>query len=63
MIMLPFAVRGAVDSAYYIFFVANIIIHAIVDDAKANRFKINLWEDQLIHMFQIAITCLALGGF
>ena len=63
MIMLPFAVQGAVDSAYYIFFVANIIIHAIVDDAKANRFKINLWEDQLIHMFQIVITCLALGGF
>lgn len=63
MIMLPFAVRGAVDVTFYIFFVANLIVHAVVDDAKANRFVLNLWEDQLIHMFQIVITCFILGGF
>ena len=63
MIMLPFVVRGTVDTTFYIFFIANLIVHAVVDDAKANKFILNLWEDQLIHIFQIAITCFILGGF
>ena len=38
----------------------NIIIHAIVDDLKANKKKINLITDQLIHFVQIVLTWLLL---
>jgi len=34
----------------------NTIIHSIVDDQKANRFKLTLIQDQVIHMFQIGLT-------
>lgn len=44
-------------NAWYPFlFFGNIIIHLIVDDAKANRHKINLIQDQSIHIIQIIIT-------
>lgn len=36
--------------------VVNTIIHAIVDDLKANKLKINLIQDQLLHFGQIIIT-------
>ena len=32
----------------------HAIVHAVVDDIKANQFSINLIQDQLIHLFQIA---------
>ena len=34
----------------------NTIIHGIVDDLKANRFKLNLIQDQIIHIIQISIV-------
>lgn len=34
----------------------NAVIHSIIDDLKANRFKINLMVDQLIHFVQIIVT-------
>lgn len=34
----------------------NMSIHAIVDDLKANKLKINLVVDQLVHILQIVIT-------
>lgn len=34
----------------------NIAIHCVVDDLKANRKAINLWQDQLIHLAQILAT-------
>ena len=34
----------------------NTIIHMVVDDLKANRFKLNLIQDQLLHFGQILIT-------
>ena len=37
-------------------FIGNTIIHAYVDDLKANRFKINLWTDQIIHIIQILVS-------
>ena len=44
----------------------NFTIHAIVDNAKANKYSINLITDQLIHVAQIKLTAalmfLALGG-
>ena len=36
--------------------ILNTIIHGIVDDLKANKHKINLIVDQLIHIVQIVIT-------
>lgn len=37
-------------------FVTNLIVHMVVDDLKANRKKINLVQDQVIHMIQILAT-------
>lgn len=34
----------------------NLAIHAIVDDLKANKHKINLIADQSIHFVQIIVT-------
>ena len=59
-IMLPLAFTSSVGVIFYIIFAANLIIHALVDDLKANRHKINLWEDQIIHILQIVITFIIL---
>lgn len=37
-------------------FVGNLYMHMIVDDMKANRKKINLIQDQLMHLAQIIVT-------
>lgn len=34
----------------------NIVIHCVVDDLKANKKKINLCYDQILHLNQILIT-------
>lgn len=39
-----------------IVFIANIIMHMYVDNLKANKHKINLIQDQIIHMIQIIAT-------
>ena len=39
--------------------VVNTIIHSVVDDLKANRMKLNLIHDQLLHLGQILITFMA----
>lgn len=65
MIMLPIAYTNSfnIGLSFAIAFMANVIIHAIVDDLKANKKKINLWVDQLIHMAQIFVTAyIFLGG-
>ena len=56
MIMLPLVFAEAVCPLFYVIFVFNIIVHAITDDQKANRHRINLWKDQIIHIFQIIMT-------
>lgn len=58
MVMLPIAfVKGFnVDVIFLIFFVINVATHAAADDLKANKKAINLWTDQLIHMWQIFYT-------
>lgn len=40
--------------ALLIFF--NTIFHALIDDLKANRFSINLIQDQVAHILQIIVT-------
>ena len=63
MVMLPLALTVPVTPAFYIFFFLNVAIHAFVDDAKANRKILNLWEDQSIHLLQIIVTFLSLKPF
>ena len=36
--------------------ILNTAVHTIVDDLKANRKRINLMQDQLIHLGQILLT-------
>ena len=36
--------------------ILNSAAHAIIDDLKANRFKLNLIQDQLLHLVQIMLT-------
>ena len=44
-------------SSWFIVAVAlNTVAHAIIDDLKANKFKINLIQDQLLHLGQILVT-------
>ena len=58
MIMLPIAIyRNFIVSVNFLIVLAfNIIIHAMTDDLKCNKFKINLWVDQIIHITQIIAT-------
>ena len=41
---------------FCVLFITNWVIHAIVDDLKANKLKINLIQDQMVHFVQILIT-------
>ena len=61
MIILPivaFTVLSGreLNVAYEIPYFVNMAIHAVVDDMKANKKRINLIQDQCIHLFQILIT-------
>ena len=58
MIMLPIAyvMNFNITGLFSIVFIANVLIHAFVDDLKANRKKINLIQDQTFHLIQICIT-------
>lgn len=61
MIMLSISIyrHFDVDIHFIIFMISNSFIHGLVDDFKANRHKINLIQDQLIHIFQIIYTFMA----
>lgn len=39
-------------------FATNWIVHAVVDNTKANKLSINLVTDQIIHVFQIMLIWL-----
>lgn len=41
---------------YPILFIANLLIHMYIDNLKANKKKINLIQDQSIHLLQIIWT-------
>ena len=67
MIMLPiaFALSFNINLSFLIMLGFNAILHAWIDDLKANRKRINLWVDQFCHLAQIAGTFYAFvaGGF
>lgn len=60
MIMLPPTVYTMIVGAtwYPILYVLNLCVHFYVDNLKANKMKINLIQDQCIHMIQIVGTWL-----
>ena len=56
-VMLPIAVVSyPLTTMFYIMFVLNTAIHALIDHNKANTGKLNLVQDQTLHIVQIAIT-------
>lgn len=62
MIMLPIAYHNGfnVHPLFFVMFGLNFMLHAIVDDMKANKKWINLWFDQIVHMIQILGTFVVL---
>lgn len=62
MIMLPIAVYNNfnIGVVFVIMFVVNAVVHGIVDDLKANKHRMNLIQDQICHLIQIAVTAIIL---
>ena len=60
MIMLPIAISMSynVSMLFVIVFILNAVIHALVDNLKANKLQISLITDQLIHLSQIFATAI-----
>lgn len=67
MIMLPIAFYYGfnIDMSFIVHMVGNAIIHGFVDDIKANKKLINLYQDQTVHLIQIVLTFIrfCIGGF
>lgn len=65
MVMLPIAfnVKFQVCGWFFVYFVLNLIVHAVVDHIKANLLRINLITDQAIHIVQIIFTWMWLIKF
>lgn len=51
---------GNASLAITLIFFTNLCIHMVTDNAKANLKKINLVQDQLIHLTQITVTWISL---
>ena len=62
MVMLPIAAffDFQVGAPFLTVWLVNSLLHGVIDDLKANRRKINLVIDQLLHILQIEITFLIL---
>lgn len=58
MIMLPVLIAFSLNPPLWFWFILlfNVCLHAAVDNWKCNELKINLIQDQLIHLGQILIT-------
>lgn len=58
MILFPILIATSFNPAWWIYtvFVINTVIHAVIDDLKANKNRINLIQDQAFHFCQIFIT-------
>ena len=62
MIMLPIAILHGFNVGFEFawLLILNAFAHGVVDNLKANKLKINLMQDQLIHIIQIIVTYFAL---
>ena len=58
MIHIPLMFLGGINDDLFLLLsvLLNAVIHAIIDDLKANKLKINLDVDQCLHGLQIIIT-------
>lgn len=59
MIQLPILIYSFYTHLFIwniLLFIINVIIHMFVDNLKANKLKINLIQDQIIHFIQIVVT-------
>lgn len=63
MIMLPYIFIGINECVACIVVLVNATIHAIIDDLKANKKKINLVQDQTAHILQVFVTWVVAGLF
>lgn len=63
MVFLPMSFYGISVQSISICIVINALIHGIIDDLKANRHKLNLIQDQLLHFSQIIITYIIICEF
>ena len=45
------------DMVLFAIVAINTLFHMWIDDLKANKFKINLVQDQFLHVAQIIVTC------
>ena len=61
-IMIPVAAPAFILNNQYLLWmlipmlIINTTLHAIIDNLKCNKHRIKLWEDQLMHLFQIFMT-------
>ena len=59
--MIPLFLLPYLDLGMFLLLAAlNIVVHSLTDNSKANYRDINLVQDQLIHLAQIAFTYAAL---
>jgi len=61
MIPLMVCISGHPTALFYVVLVGNALLHSIIDDAKANRKRINLIIDQLLHLFQLILAFVLIG--
>lgn len=62
MMMLPIMIyeKFNIDLGFILLFITNTIAHSIVDHEKCNEYKINLIQDQCVHLACIIITWIVL---
>ena len=53
---LPILVEFKDVYRYIIVVLGNTYMHALIDDQKCNKYKINLVQDQIFHLMQIGIV-------
>ena len=60
MVMLPIGITIGFNPGvkFYVTFLVNFLVHAVTDNGKANAMKLNLVQDQAIHILQILVTFL-----
>ena len=56
MIHLPLMIIVSNEILVFVAVIINTAIHAWIDDEKANKLNINLFEDQMMHIGQIVGT-------
>lgn len=60
--MIPLFLLPHLDLGIFLLLAAlNIVVHSLTDNSKANYRDINLVQDQVIHLAQIAFTYAALA--